>query len=636
MPGESANRLQDHVVAMACTLEHRGPDDSGFWLDESAGLALGFRRLAIIDLSPNGHQPMQSSSGRWVVVFNGEVYSFAELREELTAKGHRFRGHSDTEVVLEACEQWGVVEAVKRFIGMFAMALWDRRERRLYLVRDRLGIKPLYYAWAGRTLLFGSELKALRAHPAFDAEVDRDALSLFMRHNYVPAPFSIYRSARKLLPGHILCISDGGRIEDSCYWDARQVAIRGQQQILPEDPEGIREQLEQILRDSVKRRMVADVPLGVFLSGGIDSSTVAALMQAQSEGPIRSFSIGVNESGYNEATYAGRIASHLGTNHTELYVTAKETMDVIPRLADLYDEPFADSSQIPMFAVSQLTRRHVTVALSGDGGDELFAGYNRYVWTPVIWRWVSRVPGYFRAPAANILRAVPPEFWEKLAAIVPSKRRPNGVGDKVRKLAETLAKPTPDAVYRQLVSHWLNGEPVLNAVPPQSILDDQSLPSDFPDFVSRMQFLDLVTYLPDDILTKVDRASMGVGLEARVPLLDHRVVEFAWRIPPELKVRDGQGKWILRRVLERYVPPSLFERPKKGFGVPVGAWLRGPLRDWAEDLLDETQIRNAGYLNPAPIRTRWREHLSGQRSWEYHLWDVLMFQAWLRRWAVSS
>jgi asparagine synthase (glutamine-hydrolysing) len=617
---------------MASTLQHRGPDDSGVWVDAAAGFALGFRRLSIIDLSPSGHQPMVSSSGRWVLVFNGEIYSFRELRDELAAEGHVFRGRSDSEVILEACEEWGVEAALKRFIGMFAMALWDRKERKLYLVRDRLGIKPLYYGWAGPSLVFGSELKALRAHPLFEPNVDRDALALFMRHNYVPAPYSIYSAARKLLPGHLLCITQDG-VQDTCYWDARKVAADGLRQPLTGGSEEIREELDFLLRDAVKRQMVADVPLGVFLSGGIDSSTVVALMQAQSAAPVRSFSIGFRETDYNEAEYARQVAKHLGTDHADLYVTPAETLDVIPRLPDLYDEPFGDSSQIPTFVVSQLTRRHVAVALSGDGGDELFAGYDRYFWTPAIWSRLGWVPPAIRRPIGVLLRTLPPAFWDSLACAVPAQRRPRAVADKVARVARALTEGTPDFIYKQLISYWNGDRPVVkNGATPDTILDDRSLQADVPAFLARMQFLDLVTYLPDDILAKVDRASMGVSLEARVPLLDHRVVEFAWRIPLAFRVRSGHGKWILRRVLERYVPSSLFERPKSGFSVPVGAWLRGPLREWAQELIDPRRIAEEGYLDPDLIHAKWMEHLSGKKNWEYHLWGVLMFQAWLRRW----
>lgn len=641
--GADEDTLRARAQIMARQIEHRGPDDAAEWVDAAAGLALGFRRLAIVDLSPEGRQPMVSESGRFVIMFNGEVYNFAALRCDLESTGHRFRGHSDTEVMLAAIEEWGLTAAVQRFVGMFAFALWDRAERALHLVRDRLGIKPLYYGWMGETLLFGSELKALRAHPEFRAEIDRGALALYMRHNYVPAPYSIFLGVRKLLPGTVLTLRGHGDRESTPlpYWSVRDVAEAGARRPFSgSESEAIRD-LDALLRDAVALRMVADVPLGAFLSGGVDSSTVVALMQAQSERPVKTFSIGFHEAEYNEAVQAASVARHLGTDHTELYVTSAQARDVIPQLPTMYDEPFADSSQIPTYLVSALAREHVTVSLSGDGGDELFGGYNRYFWGRAIWRRIGRVPAPMRGVAARTLLAVSPDAWnrhyELVKPLLPTRLRQQQPGDKLHKLAEILAVCSPEEMYNGLVSHWKHpADLVRGGREHGTALTDRSRWATLPDFTQRMMYLDSVSYLPDDILAKVDRASMAVSLEARVPLLDHRVVEFASRIPLGMKIRNGQGKWLLRQVLYQYVPAELIERPKMGFGVPIDSWLRGPLREWAEELLDERRLGQEGYFNPAPIRAKWTEHLAGTRNWQYHLWDVLQFQAWLDRWTSNA
>lgn len=626
--------LEAIVTRMSDTIVHRGPDDSGLWVDAQVGVALGFRRLAIIDLSPTGHQPMLSANGRYVIVFNGEVYNFEALRQELDGLGHSFRGRSDTEVMLEAFAEWGVESAVKRFIGMFAFALWDREEHRLYLVRDRLGIKPLYYGWSGKTFLFGSELKTLRAHPAFQNDIDRGALMLFMRHNYIPAPYSIYQGVHKLLPGTILSMdATSGAPSITPYWSAHDVTEQGAADPFTGTVEEAIEQLDALLRDAIDLRMIADVPLGAFLSGGIDSSTVVALMQAQSSIPVKTFTIGFHEETYNEARHAKAVAEHLGTEHTELYVTPEEAMAVIPRLPALYDEPFSDSSQIPTFLVSQLARRHVTVSLSGDGGDELLAGYDRFAIGRDIWAKIGWIPAALRSAVAGSLTRLSPQAWDDLLRpvlpLLPSGIRIRS-GEKMHRLANMLGVDRPEAMYLSLISH--SDDPaslVVGGSEPASTSTDFSRWSHLPDFTLRMMYHDLVTYLPDDILTKVDRASMGVSLEARVPLLDHRVVAFAWRLPLSMKVQSGQGKWLLRQVLYRYVPKDLIERPKMGFGVPIDAWLRGPLRAWAEELLDESRLRQEGYLNPEPLRQKWHDHLAGTRSTHYFLWNALMFQAWL-------
>lgn len=622
------------VVAdqMASALYSRGPDDSGVWVDESAGVALAHRRLAILDLSPAGHQPMVSASGRYVLVFNGEIYNHLELREDLT--GCVWLGHSDTETLLSAFERWGVEATLKKSVGMFAIALWDRECRTLSLARDRLGEKPLYYGWQNGAFLFGSELKALKMHPAFAGEIDRDALTLFLRHNTIPAPYSIFRGIHKLPPGTFLQFHAGQRdARPQAYWSAKSVAEAGQRNLFRgSDAEAVAE-LERLLGRAVRGQMVADVPLGAFLSGGIDSTAVVALMQAQSSRPVRTFTIGFNEAGYNEAEHAHAVARHLGTEHTELYVTPHDAMDVIPSLSVVYDEPFADSSQIPTCLVSRLARQHVTVSLSGDGGDELFGGYNRYFWARNIWRKLGWMPQPLRAALAGVLTTMPPAAWnsafQKLEQWLPARLRYANPGDKLHKAAEILAVRSPEEIYLGLVSHWKNPEQLVQGGrEPPSLLTDPAHRADLPDFEHRMMYLDTVTYLPDDILAKVDRAAMSVSLETRVPMLDHRVVEFAWTLPLAMKIRHGQGKWLLRQVLYRHVPQAMIDRPKMGFGIPLDVWLRGPLKEWAAALIEPSRLAREGIFDPAPIQRKWAEHQSGSRNWPYYLWDVLMFQQW--------
>jgi asparagine synthase (glutamine-hydrolysing) len=621
---------------MISALHHRGPDDSGHWSDAQIGLALGHCRLSIIDLSPEGHQPMESHQGRYVIAFNGEIYNFLELRADLEAHGARFRGQSDTEVMLAAIERHGIVGAVRQFAGMFAFALFDRLESRLHLVRDRLGEKPLYYGWTGNVLLFGSELKALREHPTWGAEVDRGALALYLRHNYVPAPYSIYSGIRKVLPGTILTFDLRARRSEPAetrYWSAQEVTESGTTGVWSGNEMDLLDELDRLLRQTVRREMIADVPLGAFLSGGVDSSLVVALMQAQSERPVRTFTIGFDEPEYNEAEHAKAVAHHLGTEHTELYVRPAEALAVVPRLPTLYDEPFGDSSQIPTFLVSQLARRHVTVSLSGDGGDELFGGYDRYLLARRIWSFLRMVPVRGRRAIASAIRSVPPAKWDSALRWLGFTSRPRlarrVTGDRLHKAAHIMSLETQEAMYRDLMSHWRE---------PSSVTRSEELPTAFTHpaakgalegLLARMMYLDLITYLPDDILVKVDRASMGVSLESRAPFLDHRVVEFAWRIPPRLRVSDGRGKWPLRQLLQRYLPRKLIDRPKMGFGVPIDHWLRGPLKDWAAALLDESRLRREGYFDPQPITQKWVEHQNGSRNWQYLLWDVLMVQAWL-------
>ena len=644
-PQRSATASEDlaRLERMGNAIAHRGPDDSGLWADSAARIGLSHRRLAIVDLSAAGHQPMHSANGRYVLAFNGEIYNHMALRAELDKAGlaPAWRGHSDTETLLAGFAAWGLQETVQRAIGMFAIAVWDRENRVLTLIRDRLGEKPMYYGWQGQgeqgVFLFGSELKALKAHPAFTAGVDRNALCLLMRHNYVPAPYSIYQGILKLEPGCLLTVSlEATDAALTRYWSAANAATSGVASLFEGTPQQAVDELEVLLKSAVKQQMMSDVPLGAFLSGGIDSSTVVALMQAQSSRPVQTFTIGFNEEGFNEAEHAKAVASHLGTDHTELYVSAQQAMEVIPKLPQLYCEPFSDSSQIPTFLVSQLARRKVTVSLSGDAGDELFCGYNRYMLANRVWQNLSAVPSGIRRMAASGIQALPPQRWNSIAkpiqVMLPKNMRYANLGDKLHKAAGVLASQNADSLYLGLVSHWDKpSHLVANSVEPPTWLQGKTPALNGLDPIQRMMALDTLTYLPDDILAKVDRAAMGVSLEGRVPFLDHRVVEFAWRLPQNLKLRDGQTKWALRQVLYRHVPKALIERPKMGFGVPIGDWLRGPLKDWAEALLDEARLKQEGFFNPVPIRQKWAEHLSGIRNWQSHLWDVLMFQAWLEK-----
>ena len=619
--GSHAERLQI-VERMATTLAHRGPDDAGAWADDRVPVALGHRRLSILDLSAAGHQPMNSPCGRYTLVYNGEVYNHAELRGELLATGAIFRGHSDTEVLLAAIAAWGVEETARRCNGMFAWAVWDNVQQELWLVRDRLGIKPLYYGLQGKTFLFGSELKALRRHPDFVGEINRDALCLFLWHNYIPAPHSIYRGIYKLPAGSLLRISAksdlrGELPQPQSYWNFAEMVAAATRNRFTGSPAAAVDELEKLLLNAVALRMEADVPLGAFLSGGVDSTTVVSLMQRQSTRPIRTFSIGFEERAYNEAEYAKAVAQHLGTDHTEYYVTPAEARDVIPRLPILFDEPFADSSQIPTFLVSELARKQVTVSLSGDGGDELFGGYSRYAMMESIWRKIGWCPTSLRRVSAAVLRGT------------IASRQHGRLRRKAATLSDFLALSDRKDAYCRLNTHWKHPEQVvIDGQLPATILPPPAAWPRRGNFLEEMMFADTLTYLPEDILAKVDRASMGVSLEARVPLLDHRVVEWAWRLPVELRVRDGLRKWPLWQILDRHVPRELTRRPKVGFGVPIDSWLRGPLRDWAEDLLGEDRLRRDGFFHPAPIREKWEEHLSGQNDWHYYLWDVLMFQAW--------
>ena len=649
------------ATQMAKAIEHRGPDDSGAWAQAQAGIALGFRRLSIIDLSPAGHQPMASSNGCFVIAFNGEIYNHQELRAELQAAGAApaWHGHSDTETLLAGFEYWGVEPTLKRTVGMFAIALWNVQTRTLHLARDRFGEKPLYYGWtgtgAGRAFVFGSELKALRAFPGFGNAVCRQALAQYMRFMYVPAPRSIYQGIYKLEPGCLLTIQGAAptsapaqplrppAVNDmvtlSRWWSLADVVQAGVRNPIADEVEAVNA-LEQRLGDAVRLQSLADVPLGAFLSGGVDSSAIVALMQQQSTRPVKTFTVGFEEAGFDESPHAKAVAQHLGTDHAELFVTAAEAQAVIAQLPAMYDEPFADSSQIPTHLVCKAARQQVTVALSGDAGDELFGGYNRYFWGPRIWAKLAWLPTSVRHALGTAITAVPETGWDVLtrpeSAFLPGSKGIAQVGDKAHKLGDRLrGVRNMDDLYLSLVSEWQDPAQVVRAEggglmqEPANLLDDPAPAHGVEKSQLRMMYRDSMTYLPDDILCKVDRAAMAVSLETRVPFLDHRVAELAWQLPLDMKIRGGQGTWALRQVLDRHVPRELIDRPKAGFGIPVGQWLGGPLRPWAESLLDEKRLHAEGYFFPAPICQKWAEHLAGARDHTASLWAVLMFQAWL-------
>jgi asparagine synthase (glutamine-hydrolysing) len=622
------------LTRMTDAIRYRGPDDSGAWIDPDLRVGLGHRRLSIVDLSPAGHQPMTSVSGRFVIVFNGEIYNHHLLRKDLLAANSqlRFRGHSDTEVILTALDTWGLDRTLELLNGMFAIALVDRQEARLLLARDRIGEKPLYYALLGDSFVFGSELKALKQHPAWKAEIDPDALRSYLRYGYVPGPGSIYRSIQRVPPGGLVSVDLRGperhRPRLRSYWSAERAVSEGIQHPLEISDEDAVTRLRDLLADAVGMRMVADVPLGAFLSGGIDSSVVVALMQRQSDKPVRTFSIGFGERRFNEAESARAVAQHLGTQHVELYVSPQDSLDVIPKLSTMYDEPFADASQIPTHLVSKLARQHVTVSLSGDGGDELFCGYDRYTLAYGLSRGLEGVPSPVRSAAAMAIRAVPMRLWDLVGHTLPERLSAGRLGDRMHKLAQRFRHESFPQIFDSTLALWDEPESVMSQALRREAPPPIALRATGNKFEQMMAF-DLVTYLPDDILVKVDRASMAVSLESRVPLLDHRVVEFAWQLPMSFKRRDGVSKWLLKQVLYDLVPRELVDRPKQGFGVPIEHWLKKDLREWASDLLSPEQIRRDGYLDADVVSKHFQEHLSGRRSWASQLWTVLMFQAWL-------
>lgn len=640
------------INAMTRSLQHRGPDDCGHWEDREVGIRLGHRRLSILDLSSAGHQPMQSASGRYVITFNGEIYNFKELQGELIQLGYNFIGNSDTEIMLAAFEEWGFLYSLSRFNGMFAFAVWDKKNRSLHLARDRMGEKPLYYGWSNGMFFFGSELKSLKANPYFKSEVDRDSVALALQYGYIPAPWSIYKNIFKLVPGTLLILDNTDFRDIPCgfspfaennqsakspsyYWKAPGITSTGSPEPFKGSEQEASDKLNSMLLEAVSLRMISDVSIGAFLSGGIDSSTVVALMQSQSSIPVKTFAIGFEESDFNEAGFAKNVASYLQTEHTELYLTAKDILDVIPMLPHIFDEPFSDSSQIPTYLVSKLCAQQVTVCLSGDGGDELFGGYDRYKWASRVWSGINRLPEVCRNGIAESVSILNPQTYDRayeiFRRIVPESFSIVNPGQKMHTFARIMKSPDQYELYCGLMSHWREEDSVVPNSRKRLTAFDICCDRRQQDFGFHMMTTDMRTYLPDDIMTKVDRTSMAVSLEARAPFLDHKLIEFATRLPIEYKLDGNQSKKILRNVLYRYVPENILERPKMGFSIPVGKWLRCELQDWAEDLLSVNKLEAHGFLNSSPIRAKWKEHLSGRSNWENHLWDVLMLQAWLER-----
>jgi asparagine synthase (glutamine-hydrolysing) len=635
----SASQMEEAIGRMTASLTHRGPDGGGLWVNSQGGVALGHRRLSILDLSPAGSQPMVSSNGQYTIVYNGEIFNHQDLRKSLEEKGHRFVGHSDTEVMLASFQEWGIEKSCIQFIGMFAFAVWDKEAQKVILGRDHVGIKPLYWGRNGQGIFFGSEGRSIRAHPSWVSTLDPTAIQAYVQYGYVPAPLAIEEGMEKLMPGTLRSFSVDGSVGDAIpFWNAHQVAQEGigarEERAhggLGQSEEDIIHQLEDLLRDGIHRQMEADVPLGAFLSGGIDSSLVAGIMQSQSSQPIQTFSIGFTDPDFDEAPYARRVADHLGTAHTEAYLTPEKVMELIPQIPLWYDEPFADSSQLPSFLVSQLARRQVTVALSGDGGDELFGGYYRYKAATHLWGILDKIPLALRQRVKGWASGTAADWLDKgVAALPPSLSVPQA-SHKVKKLVSILDAPTDQELYKRLVTFW--GPEILASETSEKRED--LLPrmwekkwGDFPTLLDRMQFSDMISYLPDDILTKVDRVSMAVSLEGRVPLLDPRIIQFAWSLPQSFKRRNGQSKWILRQILKKYVPAHMVDRPKMGFGIPLGKWLAGPLRGWAEELLSPVSLAQSGFFNPVKVRQSWEEHVTGKGQWSSHLWILLLFQQW--------
>lgn len=632
----SHSEMIHELNCMSETLSHRGPDSHGSWFDWTQGIALAHRRLSIQDLSPLGHQPMHSSSNRYTIVFNGEIYNFIELRTILVNEGHEFHGNSDTEVMLASIERWGICRSLEKFVGMFAFALWDSHEQVLTLARDRLGEKPLYFGWQKNTFLFGSELKALRRHHNWKNDIDRDAITLLLRHNYIPSPHSIFKGISKLAPATFLTLhTKTQNISINNYWSLKDVVSYGINNPLQERPEEIVSTLEQKLLASIKGQMIADVPIGAFLSGGIDSSTIVSLMQSLSTSPVKTFTIGFKESEFNEANYAKAISERLGTDHTELYVTPEQTLDVIPHIAQIYDEPFADSSQIPTYLISKLARQRVTVSLSGDGGDELFCGYTRYYTMQKRWQEMQRYPKLLRLFMANLMKSIPISLLDKslgFALKYFTDRNHYQAGERIYARAGGMLQPSLQLAYQHYISYWKGNEIVLNAIEPSYAFNNKELNLCEGTVLQQLQYLDALCYLPDDILTKIDRAAMANSLETRIPLLDHNLFEYVAQISPEINTLHVNGKWPLRQILYKYVPKELVERPKMGFAVPINSWLRGPLRDWAEALLDKGNLEREGFFNTDMIRKKWHAHLNKEGDFSFQLWGVLMFQSWREYW----
>ncbi len=635
------------IHEMSATLNHRGPDDAGTWINEENGVAFGHQRLSIIDLSSAGHQPMVSHCGRFTTVFNGEIYNHLQLRDKLNTSANKqsWKGHSDTETLVTAFSQWGIEKTLQQLVGMFAIAVWDFKEKRLFLIRDRFGEKPLYYGWSNGVFLFGSELKALQKYKRFSNQIDRGALSLYMKYMYVPTPYSIFRDIYKLEPGCILQIDKGTKpptlplfapfrdqgINIAQWYSISNMAQAGQKNLITDQNDAV-DLIEKTLLESVRSQLISDVPLGAFLSGGIDSSVITALMQKVCKDPVKTFTIGFEESSFNEAIYAKEVSRHLGTEHHELYVTSSDAFKVIPHLPTLYDEPFADSSQIPTYLVSKLARESVTVSLSGDAGDELFGGYNRYLWGSRVWNKVRWMPLIVRQTLGVAINKISVNTWDSIGNSLPNSSRVSLMGDKAHRMAHRLKNvKSLDDVYHSIVTEGYkeDGLVVNDKAALITKLDNNDIVSGIVDSEHRMMLLDSLTYLPDDILTKVDRAAMGVSLETRIPFLDYRVAELAWRLPLDTKINNGETKWPIRQVLYKYVPKVLIERTKAGFAIPVGQWIRGPLREWAADLLNEERIRREGYFNPELVQQLWQQHLSGKYDWTPRLWAILMFQAWL-------
>lgn len=625
------------LARMGEAIKHRGPDDHGEFFEPTYGVGISFRRLAILDTSPTGHQPMTSATGRYTMAYNGEVYNFKRVESELAGAGLLpvLRGTSDTEVMLAAFEAWGVQSAVERFIGMFAISLWDHQENCLYLIRDRVGVKPMYYGWFGTTFIFGSELKALRCHPAFRAEIDTDSLAQFLQFSYVPSPHSIYKDVFKLPSGTILKVNlDGNCGGPTPYWNLNEAASNGLRNRFSGSQNDAVAKLEELLTDCIGLRMIADVPLGAFLSGGVDSSLVVALMQAQSSIPVKTFSVGFEQGEYDEAVFAKQVANHLGTEHSEHYVNEQDALDAVPLLPAMFDEPFGDPSQIPTYLVSKMARKHVTVSLSGDGGDELFGGYNRYSIAQKLWRLNQKYPQKFRNVMIATLKSLPPSAWESLYNLfrwaMPSRLRFKRIGERIDVLESALAARSQMDLYERIMSHWDSPETAVIGAERRDPLgfEIQSFNDDL-EFAEAMMLTDMKTYMQEDVLAKVDRASMAVSLEAREPLLDHRLIEFALSLPHEWRTTQANSKQLLRDVLYRHVPKELIERPKQGFAAPVGDWINGALNEWTDHLLDARLLQSQGFLDPLPVQKMLSEHRSGKRNWQFALWNVLMFQAWL-------